>query len=114
MGIGDISEVHLFREAYVGAIYNHFGKQYRVTVHGAKKVELEDEEAHRCTEGTFWTFTQYSEILAGYRYGEALAGYFGRLTVYENVEGFKEIDVRPGEVVREKRRQLARKSDVKG
>jgi DEAD/DEAH box helicase domain-containing protein len=55
--VGDISNAHLFREAYVGAIDNHFGKPYRVMAHAAGEVQLEDAEPHLRTEGIFWTVT---------------------------------------------------------
>lgn len=112
--IGDISDVHRFREAFVGAIYNHFGRSYRVTAHAAGEVVLDDAEPHLRTEGTFWTVTQGAEVLSGIRYAENLAACYGRLTVYENFLGFKLIDTRSGEVVDEERNQLARSSKVRG
>ncbi len=51
--IGTISDVHLFHEAYVGAIYRHFGKSYLVTAHTADEVLLEDADPHLRTEGIF-------------------------------------------------------------
>jgi DEAD/DEAH box helicase domain-containing protein len=112
--IGDLSDVHLFREAYVGAIYNHFGKPYRVTAHGVREVQLEDAEPHLRTEGIFWTVTQGAEILSGLRYAENLAACYGRLTVYENFGGFKLIDTRSGEVLEEGGSQDARQLNVRG
>ncbi|HWP03383.1 MAG TPA: DEAD/DEAH box helicase, partial [Gemmatimonadaceae bacterium] len=112
--VGEISDIHLFREAYVGAIYNHFGKPYRVTAHLAGEVELEDVEPHLRTEGIFYTVTQSAEILAGVRYGQNLAACYGKLTVFENFGGFRLIDTRSGEVIDEEHTQLARRSDVRG
>jgi DEAD/DEAH box helicase domain-containing protein len=112
--VGDISDVHLFREAYVGAVYNHFGKPYRVVAHAADEVLLEDAEPHLRTEGIFWTVTHGTEILSGIRYAENLAGSYGKLTVFENFGGFRLIDKRSGEVVDEQRSQLARPSNVRG
>ncbi len=112
--IGDISDVHLFREAYVGAIYNHFGKSYRVTAHAAGEVHLEDAEPHLRTEGIFWTVTQGAEIFDGIRYAENLVACYGRLTVFENFGGFRVVDSRSGEVVDEERSQLARPLNVRG
>lgn len=90
--IGTISDVRLFREAYVGAIYNHFGKAYRVTAQAMDEVHLDDVEPHLRTEGTFYTVIQSSEILSGIRYAERLAMYYmyyGKLTVFENFGGRK-------------------------
>jgi DEAD/DEAH box helicase domain-containing protein len=112
--IGEISDAHLFREAYVGAIYNHFGKPYRVTAHAAGEVQLEDAEPNLRTEGIFWTVTQGPEILSGIRYAENLAACYGRLTVFENFGGFRLIDTRSGKVVDEQRVQFARPSNVRG
>jgi DEAD/DEAH box helicase domain-containing protein len=112
--VGDISDVHLFREAYVGAVYNHFGKPYRVTAHAANEVHLEDAEPHLRTEGIFWTVTHGVEILSGIRYAENLAACYGKLTVFENFGGFRLIDTRSGEVIDEQRVQLARPSNVRG
>ncbi|HWQ37440.1 MAG TPA: DEAD/DEAH box helicase [Burkholderiales bacterium] len=112
--IGEISDVHLFREAYVGAIYNHFGKPYRVTAHAAGEVHLEDAEPYLRSEGIFWTVVQEAEISSGFRYAENLAACYGRLTVFENFGGFKLIDSRSGEVLHEERSQLARSSNVRG
>ena len=112
--VGDISDVHLFREAYVGAVYNHFGKPYRVTAHAAREVQLEDADPHLRTEGIFWTVTQGAEILLGVRYAENLAVCYGKLTIFENFGGFRLIDTRSGEVVDEQRTQVARRSNVRG
>lgn len=112
--VGEITDVHLFREAYVGAIYNHFGKRYRVTAHGANEVYLEDAEPHLRTEGVFYTTTTVSEILSGFRYAETVAAYYGRLTVYENFSGYRVVDTRSGEVVDEVKSTLARPSNVRG
>jgi len=112
--IGDISDVHRFREAYVGAIYNHFGKPYRVTAHAAGEVQLEDVESHLRTEGIFWMVMQGAEIISGIRYAENLAACYGKLTVFENFGGFRLIDTRSGEVIDEERSQLARPSNVRG
>jgi len=112
--VGEISDVHLFREAYVGAIYNHFGRPYRVTAHAADEVRLEDVDAPLRSEGIFYTVTQGAEILAATRYAENLAACYGRLTVFENFAGFRVIDTRSGHVVEEQRSQLARSSNVRG
>lgn len=112
--LGDISDVQRFREAYVGAIYHHFGKAYRVVAHGADEIELEMAEPHLRTEGIFYTVTQGVEMLDGIRYAENLAVCYGKLTVFENFAGYKLIDTRSGEVVDEQRSQEARRSNVRG
>jgi len=112
--IGTISDVHLFREAYVGAIYSHFGKSYRVVAHGADEVHLEDVEPYLRTEGIFYTVTQGAEIFSGIRYAESLVACYGKVTVFENFAGFRLVDTRSGEVLDEERSQLARSLTVRG
>jgi DEAD/DEAH box helicase domain-containing protein len=112
--LGTISDVHLFREAYVGAIYNHFGKAYRVKAHGADEVLLEEAAPHLQTEGSFYTVIQSSEVLKGIRYDEALAAYYGKLTVFENFAGYKLIDTRTNEVLEDVQSQDARRYAVRG
>jgi DEAD/DEAH box helicase domain-containing protein len=112
--IGEISDVHLFREAYVGAIYNHFGKSYRVIAHSADEVHLEDAGSHLRTEGIFWTVAQSAELLAGMRYAENLAACYGKLTVFENFGGYRLIDTSSGAVIDEVPTQLARCFNVRG
>lgn len=112
--IGEISDVHVFREAYVGAIYNHLGRPYLVSAHGAGKVFLEDAEPHLRTEGKFYTTLHTEEILDGFRYGGCLEAYYGRLTVSEHFAGFRVIDYRSEEVVEERESRLARSSKVRG
>ena len=112
--IGEISEVHRFREAYVGAVYNHFGRPYRVKAHGDDEVILDDVEPYLRTEGFFYTAIQIVEGLDGYLYGDLLAAFYGRLRVYENFTGYRLIDTRSGEVIEEKRVQTARSALVRG
>lgn len=112
--IGTMSDHHVFREAYVGAIYNHFGRPYQVLAHGADEVHLEDAEPYLRTEGVFWTVTQTSEILAGRRYKGQLATCYGRLTVFENFGGYRLIDVRSDTVVNKEQSALARPLNVRG
>jgi len=47
--IGTISDHQKFKEAYIGAVYYHFGKSYRVLSHGAGEVSLEDIEPYYIT-----------------------------------------------------------------
>lgn len=112
--IGSISDVHLFREAYVGAIYSHFGKPYRVIAHGADEVHLDDVEPYLRTEGIFYTVVQNAEIIVGKRYRGTVSTCYGRLVMFENFAGYRVIDSRTGEVVDEQRSQLARSATVRG
>ncbi len=113
--IGEISDAHCFREAYVGAIYNHFGKQYRVVSHGTEVIELEVvTQPGLRTEGSFWSVTQASEAMAGIRYAEELATCYGKLTVFENFGGYRLIDVRSDQVLENYPANQARSLTVRG
>ncbi len=112
--IGTISDVHLFREAYVGAVYNHFGRSYRVVSHGAEEVELEPVEPHYQTEGIFYTVVNVDEMFEGGRYAENLEAGYGQLTVIENFAGYRLVDTRTDEVVEEVNSDNARSFRVRG
>ncbi|MFB6271390.1 MAG: Zn-binding domain-containing protein, partial [Salinibacter sp.] len=112
--IGTISDVHLFREAYIGAVYNHFGRSYRVVSHGAEEVELESVEPHLQTEGMFYTVVNVDEVLAGFRYAENLEAGYGQLTVIENFGGYRLIDTRTDEILDEVKSESARSFKVRG
>ncbi len=112
--LGTMSDVQAFREAYVGAIYNHFGKRYRVTAQGAGELLLEDAESHLRTDGIFYTVTQGSEVLQGRRWNEALSACYGKVTVFENFAGYKVIDTRSGDIQDDVRSDQARRSQVRG
>lgn len=97
--IGTISDVHLFREAYVGAIYNHRGETFRVTAHGAGEVYLESAEPHLRTEARFFTVVQNSEMMNGSRFQSALSLCYGKVTIYDNFTGYRLIDERSDAVL---------------
>lgn len=112
--IGQISDVHLFREAYIGAIYHHLGKSYTVETHGNRDVLLKDADPSFHTEGIFWTQVNINEALNGFQYDENLSVYYGKLTVIENFGGYKLINTASGEVSDEKRESTARTLNVRG
>jgi DEAD/DEAH box helicase domain-containing protein len=112
--IGTISDTHKFREAYIGAIYSHCGKKYRVTAHGADEIYLENAEPSLLTEGTFYTTTQVNKITSGFSWSQKLAGYYGNLITIENFAGFREIHWSTGTIQREVPSQDARTSLVRG
>lgn len=99
--IGEISDVHLFREAYIGAIYVHQGKSYRVQSHGAGEVYLEDAQPHQRTEPSFFTVVSASEVLDAARWRGAVTACYGKLQIVENFGGYKLVDERTGEVLEE-------------
>ncbi|AXA36749.1 MAG: DEAD/DEAH box helicase [Candidatus Hydrogenedentota bacterium] len=112
--IGEISATQQFREAYLGAIYQHFGTSYKVISHLADSIELELEESYLATEGKFWTNIDRSETLAGRRFGEQVATYFGKITVYENFGGYRLIDTRTQSCLEDTKANSARQLSVRG
>ena len=106
--IGSLSEVQCFREAYVGAIYSHFGQKYKVIAHGTKEVFFGEAEAYLRTEpGLYWK-VHVNDIIRGNRFEEVVSIYYGKITVYENFTGFRTVDIRSGSVVDEESAQRAR------
>ncbi len=106
--VGSISGDQAFREAYIGAIYNHFGKTYRVSSHGGNEILLEDTDSHLYTEPSFYTVVQSTDVVKGHRYNEAISTFHGKLTVYENYSGYQLIDEKNGNVLDDVRSDLSR------
>jgi len=101
--IGTISGEQVQREAYVGAVYSHFGKSYRVESHGTDEIALADANPNERTEALTYSVVTESTILKGRRYASATACYFGVLTIYDNFAGYRRIDDRTDEVLDEVR-----------
>lgn len=112
--IGTISDVHLFREAYVGAIYNHRGETYRVTAHGAREVFLEKAEPYLRTDPRFFTNVQNSEIIDAVRHKASIGICYGKVIIYDNFTGYRLIDERSEKVIDEVARTAAIRKPVRG
>jgi len=101
--IGTISGEQAQREAYVGAIYCHFGKSYRVDSHGTDEITLVDANPNERTEALTYSVVTETSILEGRRYSSGTACYYGILTIYDNFVGYRRIDDRTEEVLEEYR-----------
>lgn len=112
--IGTMSDVQCFREAYVGAVYNHFGKAFRVASHGAREIVLEDVDPHLRTDGAFYAVVQSSEILDACIYQDQVSAFYGKLVIFENFCGYKLIDARDGSVMDEQSAQMAKPRHAHG
>jgi DEAD/DEAH box helicase domain-containing protein len=110
--IGSMSDIQVFREAYIGAIYKHFGRSYRVTGHGNKKVFLENAEHYLSSKPYFYTVVDIKDRYSGKRYSETVSMFYGKLMIFENFAGYKLIDMRNGNEVDEERSQNARRSEA--
>lgn len=95
--IGSISEEQKLREAYLGAIYVHMGKQYRVRSHGAGEIELVPGETNRRTLPKLWSVATELKVFEARRFGGHLCLYHGLLTIYNNYGGYREEDEFSGE-----------------
>lgn len=110
--IGTISDQQAFRECYIGAIYNHYGRCYRVTALGAGEVFLIPAQEGLRTEPSFYSVPTIDEVQDGERWGDELAVYYGVLTIFDNLAGYKLID-QNGNVLEESRETSARNMRVR-
>ncbi len=101
--IGTISGQQVYKEAYVGAVYHHMGKPYRVESHGADTIELVDANSYERTEPFTWSVASVSNVLAGRRYRECVAWQYGDLTIFDNYQGYRLIDDRTEKIIEEHR-----------
>ncbi|MEA3364585.1 MAG: DEAD/DEAH box helicase, partial [Candidatus Hydrogenedentes bacterium] len=110
--IGTISDQQAFREAYIGAIYNHYGQSYRVSAQGAGEVFLIPAQQGCRTEPSFYSVPTIDEVQKGERWGDELAVYYGVLTIFDNLAGYKLLD-QDGNVLEESREQSTRRIQVR-
>jgi DEAD/DEAH box helicase domain-containing protein len=96
-GLGQISAMRRFREAYIGAIFPFFGQKYRVHSHEGKAVVLAEAEPNLRTDAGFYTVISQTEIFDGRAYGEIEALY-GSLNIVTNFTGYKLVEESSGEV----------------
>lgn len=99
--IGTISEEQKIREAYLGAIYVHLGRQYRVKSHSVDEIEVTpiSAELNRKTVPKTWSSANVVQIFEGFRYRGGLASLHGKMTIFSNYGGYKEEDEISGEVI---------------
>ncbi len=102
--IGTISGDALFSEAYIGAIYDHYGQSYRVRSHGTSEVMVEpNDQPHYTKPVRFWTITE-EELSDGFRWADGPAQlrlFFGKVQVSDHLTGYREYDDRTDELVDE-------------
>lgn len=97
--IGSISEMRLFREAYLGAIFAFGGHKYIVHSHEKDAVvlmETEQQEQYRKTEPHFFTRLVSLKPSKSVTYGTFEANY-GVLSLSLNFTGYTVVDERTGE-----------------
>lgn len=102
--IGEISEVHRFREAYIGAVYIHAGRRYVVDAHGASEVYLVPASDGIRTEGNFHTIISEDDFtpISGRAWPGDVEAVYGDISIWENFTGYQEIDAKSGSVLGER------------
>ena len=96
--IGQISEMRLFREAYLGAIFTFFGKKYTVHAHEEDAVVLTEAEQYLKTEPSFYTTLVSLDSYDERSYGD-IDIHYGALDLSTNFTGYKLIDERNNEEI---------------
>jgi DEAD/DEAH box helicase domain-containing protein len=100
--IGTISGDKLFSEVYIGAIYDHYGRSWRVTQHGANEVYVEPNDVFHHTRPTRFWYINVEDYRDGRRWVRddlTLTAFFGRVEVNDTLVGYREVDERSGDVV---------------
>jgi DEAD/DEAH box helicase domain-containing protein len=102
LDIGTISGDGLFSEAYIGAIYDHYGHSYRVRSHGTGEVMVEsNDQPHYTKPIRYWTITE-EDHSDGFRWrndAEEVRLFFGKVEVSDHLAGYREYDERTDELV---------------
>jgi DEAD/DEAH box helicase domain-containing protein len=100
--IGTISGDKLFSEVYIGAIYDHYGRSWRVRSHSANEIFVEPNDKFHHTRPTRWWNIAIQDYKLGHRWttdGLEASLYFGKVEVTDTLVGYKEYDEKSGEVV---------------
>jgi DEAD/DEAH box helicase domain-containing protein len=90
-----------FREAYIGAIYTHFGATYKVVAHGEGEVILEHAEPYLKSRPYFYSVVSVNDTITGLDFDGGLSIFYGKLTIFENMQRHVVIDTRTDETVDE-------------
>jgi len=100
--IGTTSGDKLFSEVYIGAIYDHYGRSWRVRSHSTDAVYVEPNNLfHYTRPSRFWTI-QPRDVEAGRRWSAKdleVSLMFGSVEVTDTLTGYREYDEKTGELV---------------
>ena len=96
--IGQISEMRLFREAYIGAVFTFFGQKYVVRAHEGDAVVLDDADQNHRTEAGFYVNLWPNTVFDGFSYRDVQT-YSGALNISINFTGYKLINEGSGDVI---------------
>jgi DEAD/DEAH box helicase domain-containing protein len=101
--IGTTSGEKLFSEVYIGAIYDHYGKSWRVKLHGQNEVFVEANTQFHHTKPIRWRVIEPTEkIISGRRWqaGSTEARLMlGHVQVRDTLTGYRELDEGTGDIV---------------
>lgn len=100
--IGTTSGDKLFSEVYIGAIYDHYGRSWRVKSHSTDAVYVEPNNLpHHTRPSRFWSI-QPGDPEAGQRWATQnlqVSLMFGPVEVTDTLTGYREYDEKTGELV---------------
>ena len=96
--IGQISEMRMFREAYIGAIFTFFGQKYTVHAHEERAVVLNETDQHLKSEPSFYTRLVSLDTIDNVSYDD-IEIHYGTLDLSINFTGYRIIDERNDEEI---------------
>jgi len=101
--IGTTSGDKLFSEVYIGAIYDHYGRSWRVTGHGAGEIFVEpNSEFHHTKPTRYWQIEPTEKLETGRRWRRGsieVRFLLGQVQVKDTLTGYREYDERTGNLV---------------
>lgn len=92
--IGNISSSHIQKEAYLGAIYMHAAKKYRVDSHGQSEISVKDlniNELRHITKPKLWTVVDNIEKKETVYQIANIDINYGELVIFQKYGGYEEI-----------------------
>lgn len=101
--IGTTTGEKLFTEVYIGAIYDHYGRSWRVTGHGANEILVEPNSLfHHTKPMRYWHIEPTEKLASGRRWKHGsleIRFLFGQVQVRDTLMGYREYDERTGNLV---------------
>ncbi len=96
--IGEISAMHAFKEAYIGAIYVHRGHNYKVITHSAKEIMLEPAPHGLTTRPICYESVRESDTVDGYIWSGHYIVAYAKIDVNKVRSGYV-VENEQGEVI---------------
>jgi len=90
--IATMSDLNVFKEAYIGAIYTHINHKYDVISIGANEINLKRNNGNKITIPTFHTNITQKNIFNGCKYGEKFEIFYGTINNSVVFDNYKIVD----------------------